>query len=77
MNTGKVMSKMPKSTGGMDQAGLIERVMLFYHKALKSSQKARQWLKRQGLDNEGLAEQWVIGAADGRLLKGRQGQEDS
>jgi hypothetical protein len=51
------------------QSALIERVMLFYHKALKSAQKAKAWLKRQGLDNEGLAEQWVIGAADGRLLK--------
>jgi DNA primase len=51
------------------QAGLLERVMLFYHKALKSAQKARQWLKRRGLDNEGLREQWALGTADGRLLK--------
>jgi DNA primase len=58
-----------ESQGPEGQAGLLERVMLFYHKALKSAQKSRQWLKRQGLDNEGLAEQWVMGAADGRLLK--------
>ncbi len=63
------MSKMPESAGGMDQAGLLERVMLFYRKALKSAQKSRQWLKRQGLDNEGLQEQWELGAADGRLVK--------
>jgi hypothetical protein len=69
MNTRKVMSKMPESAGGMDQAGLLERVMLFYRKALKSAQKSRQWLKRQGLDNEGLQEQWELGAADGRLVK--------
>ena len=43
--------------------------MLFYHKALKSAQKARQWLKRRGLDDDGLREQWLMGASDGRLLK--------
>lgn len=48
---------------------LLERLALFYHKALKNAQKAKSWLKRQGLDEGGLVEQWVIGAADGRLLK--------
>lgn len=48
---------------------LIERVVMFYHKALKSAQKVKSWLKRQGLDNEGLQEQWLMGMADGRLLK--------
>jgi len=36
---------------------LIERVAGFYHKALKGAHKARGWLKRQGLDGDGLQEQ--------------------
>ena len=55
--------------GQEDQAGLIEKVALFYSKALKGTQKARGWLKRQGLDGDGLQEQWLLGTADGRLLK--------
>jgi hypothetical protein len=50
-------------------AALIEKVARFYHKALRSAQKARSWLKRRGLDDEELADHWQLGCADGRLLK--------
>ncbi|MEI6150865.1 MAG: hypothetical protein WCS01_17355, partial [bacterium] len=63
------MSQMPDESSVLDQSALIEKVALFYNKALKGAQKARVWLKRQGLDADGLREQWLMGAADGRLLK--------
>ena len=50
-------------------AGLIEKVALFYHKALKSAQKARVWLKRHELDDTDLATHFQLGVANGRLLK--------
>ncbi len=51
------------------QSALIERVALFYNKALKGAQKARVWLKRQGFGEDGFRDNWLMGAADGRLLK--------
>jgi hypothetical protein len=56
-----------------NQAALIEKVALFYHKALPSAQKARGWLRRMGLNDDALRDQWQIGAADGRLLKSLPG----
>lgn len=54
---------------GPEMTGLLEKVGLFYLKALKAAQKARVWLKRQGLNEEQFGEQWLVGAADGRLIK--------
>ena len=51
------------------QAGLIEKVARFYHKALKSAQKARAWLKCHALEDEDLIGRFMIGAANGKLLK--------
>ena len=59
----------PENNRPEGQAALIERVVVFYNKSLKGPQKARCWLKRQGLDHEGLRDHWLMGAADGRLLK--------
>lgn len=60
------MSQIPEAS---DQAGLLEKVALFYHKALKSAKKATHWLRKNGFDETGFAEPWLIGAADGRLPK--------
>ena len=58
-----------ENRGSESQSALIEKVALFYNKALRSAQKARVWLKRQGLGDDGLSDQWLMGAADGRLPK--------
>lgn len=50
-------------------AGLLEKVAAFYHRSLRSAQRARAWLKRHGFDADALGEEWQVGAADGRLLK--------
>jgi DNA primase len=69
MNGRNAILPAPDADGDINPEGLIEKVAAFYHKALKGAQKARAWLKRRGLDGDGLREQWLVGTADGRLLQ--------
>lgn len=58
-----------RKSDGAGRAALLDRVARFYHKALKTAQKARPWLKRCGLGDDDLADHWLLGAANGRLLR--------
>ena len=54
---------------GAGRAALLDRVARFYNKALASAQKTKGWLTRHGLNDGDLADHWLLGAANGRLLK--------